>query len=92
MSNKKQKHAAPEPALAQDTPTPPAPEYINARLLGHELNKQFLTLSVPDGSGGFTRARMRVPLRLSHCFKKNAVVRVRRTNDPLVVEPFPSIL
>jgi hypothetical protein len=92
MSNKKQKNAAPEPALAHDTPTPPAPEYINARLLGHELNKQFLTLSVPDGSGGFTRARMRVPLRLSHCFKKNAVVRVRRTNDPLVVEPFPSIL
>jgi hypothetical protein len=92
MSNKKQKNAAPEPALAQDTPTPPAPEYINARLLGHELNKQFLTLSVPDGSGGFTRARMRVPLRLSHCFKKNAVVRVRRTKDPLVVEPFPSIL
>jgi hypothetical protein len=43
-------------------------------------------------TGGFTRARMRVPLRLSHCFKKNAVVRVRRTNDPLVVEPFPSIL
>jgi hypothetical protein len=92
MSTKKQKNAAPEPALAQDTPTPPAPEYINARLLGHELNKQFLTLSVPDGSGGFTRARMRVPLRLSHCFKKNAVVRVRRTTDPLVVEPFPSIL
>jgi len=92
MSNKKQKNAAPEPSLAQDTPTPPAPEYINARLLGHELNKQFLTLSVPDGSGGFTRARMRVPLRLSHCFKKNAIVRVRRTNDPLVVEPFPAIL
>lgn len=92
MSTKKQKNAAPEPSLAQDTPTPPAPEYITARLLGHEINKQFLTLSVPDGVGGFSRVRMRVPLRLAHCFKKNAVVRVRRTDDPLVVEPFPSIL
>jgi hypothetical protein len=92
MSNKKQKNAALEPSPAQDTPAPSAPEYITARLLGHEINRQFLTLSVPDGVGGFSRVRMRVPLRLAHCFKKNAVVRVRRTDDPLVVEPFPSIL
>jgi hypothetical protein len=93
MSTKNKKNAALEPSPAQDTPpAQPVPEYITARLLGHEINKQFLTLSVPDGVGGFSRVRMRVPLRLAHCFKKNAVVRVRRTDDPLVVEPFPSIL
>jgi hypothetical protein len=93
MSTKKQKNAALEPSPAQDTPpAEPVPEYITARLLGHEINKEFLTLSIPDGAGGFSRVRMRVARRLAHCFKKNAVVRVRRTDDPLVVEPFPSIL
>jgi hypothetical protein len=88
MSNKNKKTAASAPP---DAATPP-PEYVTAQIRGKEINPEFLTLAIPDGSGGFTRARMRVPKRLAHCFKTNSVVRVRLTSDPHVVEPFPSIL
>jgi hypothetical protein len=88
MSTKPKKNAASAPPDAE-TPTP---EYVTAQIRGKEINPEFLTLAIPDGSGGFTRARMRVPRRLAHCFKTNAVVQVRLTSDPHVVEPFPSIL
>lgn len=88
MSTKNKKNAA---SGQPDAETPP-PEYVTAQIRGKEINPEFLTLAIPDGVGGFTRARMRVPRRLAHCFKTNSVVRVRLTSDPHVVEPFPSIL
>jgi hypothetical protein len=88
MSTKNKKNAASD---QPDAATPP-PEYVTAQIRGKEINPEFLTLAIPDGSGGFTRARMRVPRRLAHAFKTNSVVRVRLTSDPHVVEPFPSIL
>jgi hypothetical protein len=88
MSTKNKKNAA----CAQPAANTQPPEYVTAQIRGQEINPEFLTLAIPDGVGGFTRARMRVPRRLAHCFKKNAMVRVRLTSDPHVVEPFPSIL
>ena len=86
MTTKKKKNAASAPPEAEEQP------YINARLLGHEINREFLTLSIPNETGGFSRVRMRVPKRLAHFYKKNALIRVTKTADPIVVEPFPSFL
>jgi len=86
MSTKNKKNAASGPPEAETQP------YINARLLGHEINREFLTLSIPNETGGFSRVRMRVPKRLAHFYKKNALIRVTKTADPIVVEPFPSFL
>lgn len=84
MSTRKQKKAAPAPP----TPTgaPREEKYVEARINGHEINREFLRLSVPDGAGGWFLARMRVPKRIAHAFKKNATVRVRPTDDPAFYE------
>lgn len=76
------------PATAQE---PPAP-YIEAQVVGREINPLFLVLRVPDAELGWRRARLRVPKRLIHCFKKTSTIRVRPTDDPMTFEPFPSIL
>jgi hypothetical protein len=86
MNPKNKKNAACGQPDAEPRP------YITARFLGHEINREFLTLSIPNETGGFSRVRMRVPKRLAHFYKKNALVRVTKTADPLVVEPFPSFL
>lgn len=76
------------PAPAQE---PPA-AYIEAQVMGREINPEFLVLRVPDAELGWRRARLRVPKRLIHCFKKTSTIRVRPTDDPMTFEPFPSIL
>lgn len=77
-------------------PVPPAeqakPEYIEAQIMGREINPEYLSLRVPDGDAGWRKARLRIPRRLSHCFKIHSTVRVRHTADPMMFEPFPSIL
>lgn len=89
MTTKIKKIAAPAAPAKQDEVEP---AYIEARINGHEINREILRLSVPDGSGGWMLARMRVPKRLAHCFKRNSMVRVRQTADPAIYEPFPTIL
>lgn len=60
--------------------------------MGREINPEFLVLRVPDAELGWRRARLRVPKRFIHCFKKTSTICVRPTDDPMTFEPFPSIL
>ncbi len=85
------------PTQKKEKKTPPAPAqeplpYIEAQVMGREINPEFITLRVPDGEQGWRRARMRVPRRLIHAFKATATVRVRPTEDPMTFEPFPAVL
>lgn len=89
MTTKIKKIAAPAAPAKQEAV---APAYIEARMIGHEINREILRLSVPDGSGGWMLARMRVSKRLAHCFKKNTLIRVSATADPAFYEAFSSIL
>lgn len=86
----------PTPAKTKKTAPAPAQEppaaYIEAQVMGREINPEFLVLRVPDAELGWRRARLRVPKRLIHCFKKTSTIRVRPTDDPMTFEPFPSIL
>lgn len=81
----KEKKPAPVPPVAK-------PEYIEAQIMGREINPEYLSLRVPDADGNWRKARLRIPRRLSHCFKIHSTVRVRQTADPMMFEPFPSIL
>ncbi len=83
----KQKKPAPVPPAEQAKP-----EYIEAQIMGREINPEYLSLRVPDADGNWRKARLRIPRRLSHCFKIHSTVRVAATADPMMFEPFPSIL
>ena len=83
----KQKKPAPVPPAEQAKP-----EYIEAQIMGREINPEYLSLRVPDADGNWRKARLRIPRRLSHCFKIHSTVRVRHTADPMMFEPFPTIL
>lgn len=60
--------------------------------MGREINPEYLVLRVPDNELGWRRARVRIPKRLVHAFKKTAIIRVRPTDDPMTYEPYPTII